>query len=236
MKRWFLSAFVCVVAWSIQALPVHAAQLTLQFTGLSLAYQGDEFGGLIYDSVSSAGGGGDPATATPLVTLSYFVDGNLVGIQTTDIWADVTISTEAIADTGDMVTNPLGGIFDILVKNQTPGWGLALDVFSNSWEIVFNNNQLTILGSATAGNIFADDLPFGLAFDPAEPVIVSFSSQMTNVMSSNGYLTNFSAFGTGEINGTLVPEPGSIAMVGMGLVSVAGYGLRRRLQKARDLA
>jgi hypothetical protein len=75
-------------------------------------------------------------------------------------------------------------------------------------------------------DIFSLDLPYGLVM--GTPVEVSFSANVAEgTYSDDGtYITGFSASGTGEMTGPLIPEPASLAMALAGVVGL--FSCRRR--------
>jgi hypothetical protein len=113
------------------AAPASAAVLQIQFSGLNLTYTGDAGGGTLCDSTTCNGGAGVQAESDPLTTMSFLLDGNLVGnILVSNIWADVSTSVVAGIPTGGGTVTTSGGIFDILSNTGSPGWGLALNLGS----------------------------------------------------------------------------------------------------------
>lgn len=67
----------------------------------------------------------------------------------------------------------------------------------------------------------------------------AFSVAFTNLSSSlqraavNNLLSSFNASGSGRFSAGFVPEPGSIAMVGLGLIGLPGLAVLRRRRAAR---
>ncbi len=72
--------------------------------------------------------------------------------------------------------------------------------------------------------MWTQSLPFGLAFDTTQPIsIVLSSANLTNVTTAGGFVTGFHAAGTGNISGTLLPEPTTML-----LLALSGVALLRR--------
>ena len=222
MKRLVAIALVGISSVLASARGLHADQITIQFSGLDLTYNGST----LYDTRDINGGLGIPAEATPLVTATFFLNNTLVGLLTSDIFIDVILPTINIPTAGGLVNTSGSGNFDLLTKNQITGWGLANHI-DNTFALIYVAATRTLFGSGS-GTISSQDLPFGLVAE--EPVTISFSLQLSDITASNGFLTGFRARGTGEINSlssAAVPEPASLAMLGLG-GAVIGWRARRR--------
>lgn len=227
-RRCLAPALLAVALLSASA--AQAGVLEIQFTGLNLQYDGTN----IFDAgVHNIMGSGDPAEADSLTSMNFYLDGNLVGVLNSDVYADIYIADVLNIPTtgGVVVSGGNGGNFgvDLLVVNSIPGWGLALDI--DSMQFFYTGSQIAISVSGLASDLFAQVLPFDLEFDDSQPItIVMSSANLTGVTSMGGFLTGFNAAGTGNVAGTgfLIPEPGSLALAGCGLVGLAAYGWRRR--------
>ena len=87
MKRLVAIALVGISSVLASARGLHADQITIQFSGLDLTYNGST----LYDTRDINGGLGIPAEATPLVTATFFLNNTLVGLLTSDIFIDVIL-------------------------------------------------------------------------------------------------------------------------------------------------
>jgi hypothetical protein len=217
-------SFLILAAASIAAFgavaPAAAAVIEIQFSGLNLVYDGST----IFDARDNAGGNGDPAESDPLFTMTFIQDGVALGTLTSDLWADVRFeNVTGIDATGDVVQGS-GGFFDVLTTNAVPGYGLGLDL--DNFVIAYTGGGIAVFGAAVVDDIRAQDLPFGLVI--GTPITLSFSlNTLTNVTDVNNVLTGFRGSGTGELSGTSVPEPSSMLLLGIGLLTAAEVGRRR---------
>jgi hypothetical protein len=231
MKLTQLASFarngVACAILALIAAPLSAATIEIGFTGLDLAYDGSA----IYDAGSTNGGNGDPADADPLATVDIFVDGSPVANFTTNIAADVYIPDVTPIPVGAGVTNITTpgttlGYFDVLFGTGSPVSEFILvdlDEVNITYLDVAGIVQFTF--GAAVSDVFAQSLPLGYVM--GDPVTVTFSAQVVpgSLTSSGNTVTGFDLFGTGSIQGPLVPEPGTCLLAAMGLM--AGV-IRRR--------
>lgn len=162
------------------------------------------------------------ATSDPISALFFFVDGNQVGnLQNPPDLLSLDLSIPGvfgISSAGGTTFSADGGSLELL----TPSSILDLDLEVAQIDYLPISGSLRFVFVGTVGDIVSQDLPFGLEL--GAPVSVTFSMQAANVVTSAGEVVSFTASGTGELEGALIPEPTSIAM----LAVLASAGLVRR--------
>ena len=187
-----------------------AAMIQIQLGGIDIRYDGTN----IVDTGSE--------NPDPLTNATFLVDNAPVGVDNTGVTLDVFIpGVFNIPITGGQVTSATNGRLD-LDLGETEFLSLTLDLASVTYISLTSTIQFVFAGAAAT--IDDQQLPYGLSL--ADPVTISFSTQITGPVgeSVDHYVTNFVAAGTGEIQA--IPEPATMGLLGLGAVAL----IRRRRQ------
>ncbi len=216
-----LLAVFCVITFSTNV--ASATTVSIAISVADLVFDGTD----IVDAGSPAFGAGNIADADPVDSMVFQVDGSTVGVLTSppeDLGVDIYIpSISAIPATGGTGTSAAGGSFDLLTSSTVPGYGLELTL--GAADVIYSplGGSINFVFIGTVATVGVQALPFNL--DIGDPITVTLSTQATSVTSSGGFLTGFTSWGTGEVVGTLVPEPSTLFFGGLALLCV---GMARR--------
>jgi len=211
--RYVVSALLLFSLTSI-ANVVAAATIHIQFTGLDITYNGS-----ILTTVSNP---------DPLDSVTLKVDANLAGpvlvAPTDNISAALSLAVTNIPAVGGIgITTAAPGSFDLELLTG----GLNLSLTQATVQYV-QTGFIDFIFSGAFASIDSQDLPYGLVI--GEPVTLSFSAQVDSgsVTSSGDYLTGFTASGTGEVQGAVVPVPAAVWLFGSGLLGLVGMTRRKK--------
>jgi hypothetical protein len=223
------AALVFVFSMLLLVTPTYAASLEIQLGGVDIVFDGTD----IDDAGSPVFGTEDPADADPLDTVTFKEDGTPVGtllgppLGTDPISVDIHIpGVPPIPVAGGTVTTSgiPPGTFDLLTKAVASAIGLALDLDEVDITYVPISSSMSFVFAGSVAAIDSQDLPFGLEI--GSPVTVTLSTQTDSVTTFGGFVESFTASGTGEIRGILVPEPSTLVLAALALLA---HGRRRRV-------
>lgn len=207
----FASAILSIPMGFLATSSASAALLQIQLGGVDIEFNGSD----IFDN--------DPlssATVDSLTNATFILNDSLVGTVTSGVTLDLLIPS--IPPLNAMLTTTvlsgLGGTLDLELGG---GDYLSLDLGKASVTYVPISSTIKFAFAGVAADIAGQKLPFGLTI--SDPVQVSFSTQVSSSSSVAGKVSRFIAAGTGEIAGiepNEVPEPASIALLGLGGLAI----------------
>ncbi len=233
--KWFTcasraSAVVASIATFTACAAPASAGVLISFTGLDLVYDGSS----IRDAGAPLGGFADPADADPLGSVDFFFNNMVVAGFSANISIDVFIpgvtNIPFVQNSAHNIVTPGNspGFIDLLIgTSPLASEFLLLRVEQVSLTFLDIAGQAQFLFSGAVASIDAQNLPFGLQL--LEPAVVSFSVQIDpgSLTTADGFVTGFTASGTGEISQAgVIPTPGPA--VALTLLSAAAIARRRR--------
>jgi hypothetical protein len=210
-----LLACCLVVALLLVQTTAPAATLGIQYTGLNVSYDGS--------TITEVG------NPDPLTSLILSIDGTQVGPPlTSGLGIDLSIpGVSGLPAAGGSTMSAAGGTLGLTL----PG-GDFLNLDLGAAEVIFvsitDGFSLQFVLGASEANVVSQSLPLDDGYF-GDSVAISFSTQVKSgsLTQSNGIVTGFLASGTGEVEGNLVPEPTTVALLISGLLGCLAF-IRRR--------
>jgi hypothetical protein len=243
-----------VVSLIIVALPCtgRAGTITMFLTDFDVSYLGSApVGGAIFDAIAVSGATGtfDHLNADELQAASFKVDNNAVGTvvdtvgsTTDDMFGDLRINNVGASIPRNIINFGLGNDggtfgFDWFIKSTNP-----LGAATNFLRLGLTNVNVSLTDIPPGGEAFtftglatvlSQNLPFGLAFDPNQPIAFSYTAPKAGLSGGNP-ATGAIGSGALTITGTqqVIPEPASIVLLSMGW-SLFGLALHARYRRRR---
>ena len=227
-RNWTLLLTVALVVLAA-APPTAADVITIDFTGLNLTFAD----GNIYDADHLAGGDGLVAEATALGSITFYKNYEYVTSLGSDVYADILVQwVPGIPENGYVDTS--GGFVDLLSSSGTL-LGLPVGALTVSYTNSFGIESVWVSGIAIG--VITQNLPGGLVIDPGSEITILLTGDaISNPVFDGGLLVGFGSNGTGQVEGTAVPEPSSlILLLSLAVSALAVRTWRVASAKARCL-
>jgi hypothetical protein len=191
-----------------------AAMINIVLSEVDVIYDGETQGGVIYDKTALPGGGVpggfgpfNDMLADQVRTAVFSLEGTTVGTKVFEPGYEMF---------GDLKISGIGSTITLnsLYTTGNNGGGFGFDWFSET-------------ALDTLGTLRGQNLPFGLAFDPTQPIVFIYSAPSPI---TGGSPNPNSAMGRGAliITGTAIPEPATYVPICTGIAVIAFVALRRR--------
>jgi hypothetical protein len=220
MKLHNLMSYAMAVAICGAAMTASAGTIQIDLTGVNLNYSAGSA------TLVDAGAPVDPLNNITITEDAVQVAGSPLSGAGTAL--DLSISgISAIPAAGGMGVSAPGGVLELF----GPGGVSILDLTLDAVDVIYTpltagTFRLNFLFGAGSGAINSQAIP-GISGPILDPVNVSFNLQ-GSVTTAGGFLTSFTGSGTGSLSATTVPEPSTIAMIGLGgLMSLMVYSRYR---------
>ncbi len=209
-----LSFLVLLAVALLAAQPAQGATIQIFFEGLDIEYS---------DGSGAITNVGNPDSVNEV---EFVVDGNEVGSVSL---ASVNMTIPGIpaiaSGVSSIVSSNPGGTFSLDL-----GGGNFLDLDLAAVDVAYLHASSTVefVAAGSVASIDGQSLPFGLVI--GDPVQLSFSTRVNSSSESGGFITSFTASGTGEITGVaVVPEPTSLGLLALGGLLGSMVAARYRL-------
>lgn len=213
--KWSLRLLLIVLTAGFLVCPmastVDAKTINIILSDLDLIYN-NQSGGAIYDMTGLPGGNMSPGESDPLQGAVFELDMTPISGSPfmNDMWGDFLL---------DGVGQLSKGLSFDTVGANTDDFGFQwFDDAGHFLKLNFEELDVAItdfvfLVTGTASSLDSQNLPGGLAFDPNQPIVVSYTATLP--MTAGDPLEAVLASGAMTISGTLIPEPATLAMAAM---------------------
>lgn len=237
--KWLAVAGISLAATLAAAPTANASVMSISSTGFDLRYSPDlstPANSRLCDRQTCNGGNGTVGNADSLASMTFTRDplgaNQVIQQLLTNIYMDMNLTLAGYLQVGvpQAIT---GGYFDLFTKSTSPGWGLAVNVTSGNILLQPLFGSQYILTGGAIGQLCLTCTPNNSLPIPGtflEPFSINFVSFLTVTpgFGPGQITTAFNANGTSTIEGTLVPEPASVALIGAAMMLLFGFGVLRQ--------
>lgn len=238
-RRAAQSLFAAVTACCLP-LVAQAATISIHMTDMDVLYMGSTSGGSLFDAMGGFSGGSfAEGTADDITSADFEVDSTNVGsLSNTGADGDDIHVDLRITNIGPTV--PKNVPLPVVGNNN---FLFGLDFFTDAGHFLsLNTDEVSLWISdgfflfSGAAQFESQNLPFGLALDPSQPIQFSFIANFPSVPTGPLGTPIAQAVGSGvlTISGTVIPEPSTYVMLCTGF-AVAAIGVMFRNRPAMGL-